>query len=117
VVGRWFTEFWGKTYNPAVVDELAAPDMVLRYSLHRPRRGHEDVEKHGRCRGMPLSGLQLSTRREKIREPGQLPLLFRQRALDPYPPLQFCWLRLLPDLLHIPKWRRSEETAVFAAEL
>jgi hypothetical protein len=26
VVGRWFTEFWGKTYNPAVVDELAAPE-------------------------------------------------------------------------------------------
>ena len=24
VVGRWFTEFWGKTYNPAVVDELAS---------------------------------------------------------------------------------------------
>ncbi len=44
VVGRWFTEFWGKTYNPAVVDELAAPDMVLRYSLHRPRRGHEEIK-------------------------------------------------------------------------
>ena len=34
----------GKTYNPAVVDELAAPDMVLRYSLHRPRRGHEEIK-------------------------------------------------------------------------
>jgi predicted ester cyclase len=44
VVGWWFTEFWGKTYNPAVVDELAAPDMVLRYSLHRPRRGHEEIK-------------------------------------------------------------------------
>jgi predicted ester cyclase len=44
VVGRWFTEFWGKTYNPAVVDELAAPDMVLRYSLHRPRRGHQEIK-------------------------------------------------------------------------
>jgi predicted ester cyclase len=44
VVGRWFTEFWGKTYNPAALDELAAPDMVLRYSLHRPRRGREDIK-------------------------------------------------------------------------
>ena len=44
VVGRWFTEFGGKTYNPAVVDELAGPDMVLRYSLHRPRRGHEEIK-------------------------------------------------------------------------
>ena len=26
IVGRWFTEFWGKTCNLGVVDELAAPD-------------------------------------------------------------------------------------------
>ncbi|RZU35652.1 ester cyclase [Edaphobacter modestus] len=44
VVGRWFTEFWGKTYNPAVVDELAAPDMLLKYSLHKPRHGREDIK-------------------------------------------------------------------------
>jgi hypothetical protein len=43
VVGRWFTEFWGKTYNPAVVDELAAPDMLLKYSLHEPRHGRADI--------------------------------------------------------------------------
>src|SRR5262249_48882622 len=39
IVGRWFTEFWGKTCNLGVVDELAAPDMLLQYSLHEPRRG------------------------------------------------------------------------------
>jgi predicted ester cyclase len=44
VVGRWFTEFWGKTYNPAVVDELASTEMFLRYSLHRSRHGHEDIK-------------------------------------------------------------------------
>lgn len=44
VVGRWFTEFWGKTYNPAVVDQLAAPDMLLKYSLHKPRHGREDIK-------------------------------------------------------------------------
>ena len=44
LVGRWFTEFWGKTYNPAVVDELAAPDMLLKYSLHKPRHGREDLK-------------------------------------------------------------------------
>lgn len=43
LVGRWFTEFWGKTYNPAVVDELAAPDTLLKYSLHKPRYGREDI--------------------------------------------------------------------------
>jgi predicted ester cyclase len=44
LVGRWFTGFWGKTYNPAIVDELAAPDMLLQYSLHAPRRGHADIK-------------------------------------------------------------------------
>jgi predicted ester cyclase len=44
VVGRWFTEFWGETCNLDVVDALAAPDMLLRYSLHEPRRGHEDIK-------------------------------------------------------------------------
>lgn len=45
LVVRWFTEFWGKDYNPAVVDELAAPDMLLQYSMHEPRRGHRDIKK------------------------------------------------------------------------
>lgn len=44
IVGRWFTEFWGKTYNPAIVDELAAPDMLLKYSLHLPRHGRKDIK-------------------------------------------------------------------------
>ena len=43
VVGRWFTEFWGDRWNPRVIDELAAPDMLLQYSLHAPRRGREDI--------------------------------------------------------------------------
>jgi len=43
IVGRWFTEFWGNPWNPKVIEELAAPDMLLQYSLHAPRRGHEDV--------------------------------------------------------------------------
>ncbi len=43
IVGRWFTEFWGTPWNPKVIDDLAAPDMRLRYSLHAPRKGREDV--------------------------------------------------------------------------
>lgn len=45
IVGRWFTEFWGNPWNPAIVDELAAPDMLLQYSLHAPRRGRQDVKE------------------------------------------------------------------------
>jgi hypothetical protein len=44
VVGRWFTEFWGRTVNLAVIDEIAAPDMLLKYSLHEPRRGRGDIK-------------------------------------------------------------------------
>jgi predicted ester cyclase len=44
IVGRWFTDFWGKTCNLDIVDELAAPDMFLQYSLHEPRRGREDIK-------------------------------------------------------------------------
>jgi predicted ester cyclase len=44
VVGRWFTEFWGKSFNLGVIDEIAAPDMLLKYSLHEPRRGRDDIK-------------------------------------------------------------------------
>jgi predicted ester cyclase len=43
IVGRWFKEFWGNPWNPKIIDELAAPDILLQYSLHEPRRGRDDV--------------------------------------------------------------------------
>lgn len=44
IVGRWFTDFWGETCNLDIVDELAAPGMLLQYSLHAPRRGSADIK-------------------------------------------------------------------------
>ena len=44
IVGRWFDGFWGNPWNPDIVDELAAPDMLLQYSLHEPRRGRDDIK-------------------------------------------------------------------------
>jgi predicted ester cyclase len=44
IVGRWFDNFWGKTCNLAIVDEIADPNMLLQYSLHAPRRGREDIK-------------------------------------------------------------------------
>jgi len=44
VVGRWFAEFWGKDFNPAAIDELAAPDIRFEYSLHAPCRGRDQVQ-------------------------------------------------------------------------
>jgi len=45
IVGRWFTGFWGNPCNLGVIDELAAPDMLLQYSLHAPRRGRDDIKR------------------------------------------------------------------------
>jgi predicted ester cyclase len=44
IVGRWFANFWGEKSDLNIVDELAAPDMLLQYSLHEPRRGREDIK-------------------------------------------------------------------------
>src|SRR6201988_46924 len=44
IVGRWFTDFWGETCNLGVIDEIAAPDMLLKYSLHEPRKGRDDIK-------------------------------------------------------------------------
>ena len=44
IVGRWFTGFWGKMYDVRIVDELAAPDILLQYSLPEPRRGRDDIK-------------------------------------------------------------------------
>jgi len=44
VVGRWFTEFWGRRLNLGVIDEIAAPNMLLKYSLHESRRGRDDIK-------------------------------------------------------------------------
>jgi predicted ester cyclase len=43
IVAQWFKGFWGNPWNPGIVDELAAADMLLQYSLHAPRRGRDDV--------------------------------------------------------------------------
>jgi predicted ester cyclase len=45
VVDRWFTDFWGESCDLSVVDEIAAPNMLLKYSLHAPRRGREDIKE------------------------------------------------------------------------
>ena len=45
VVGRWFTEFWGRDFNPDVIDELAHPDIRFEYSLHEPLRGRDAVRR------------------------------------------------------------------------
>jgi predicted ester cyclase len=45
VVARWFTDFWGPSFDPGVVDELAAPDIRFEYSLHEPLRGRDEVRE------------------------------------------------------------------------
>jgi predicted ester cyclase len=44
VVVRWFTDFWGEKVDLSVIDDIASPDMLLKYSLHEPRRGRADIK-------------------------------------------------------------------------
>ncbi|CAB3753425.1 hypothetical protein GQ57_19045 [Burkholderia sp. MSh2] len=44
IVGRWFTNFWGEKCDLGIVDQIAAPDMLLKYSLHEARRGRDDIK-------------------------------------------------------------------------
>ena len=44
IVDRWFTEFWGQSWNPGIVDELRAPDILLQYLLPAPLRGRAEVK-------------------------------------------------------------------------
>src|SRR5258706_6609563 len=44
IVLKWLNNFWSSKYNPAIIDELAAPDMILQYSLHKPRKGKADIK-------------------------------------------------------------------------
>src|SRR4051812_43706488 len=45
VVVRWFTDFWGDDFDPAIIDEIAAPDIRFEYSLHQPLRGRDAVRE------------------------------------------------------------------------
>jgi predicted ester cyclase len=45
VVVRWFTDFWGSDFDPAIIDEIAAPDIRFEYSLHQPLRGRDAVRE------------------------------------------------------------------------
>jgi len=44
IVGKWFTGFWGENFDLDIVDELASQDMLLKYSLHEPRKGRQDIK-------------------------------------------------------------------------
>ena len=45
IVACWFDRFWGQDFDPAVIDELAAPDIRFEYSLHAPVRGRDAVRE------------------------------------------------------------------------
>jgi predicted ester cyclase len=44
-VTSWFRDFWGAVPNLNVVNEIAAPDMLLQYSLYFPKRGRAAIIK------------------------------------------------------------------------
>lgn len=45
IVARWFNGYWGNPVDLSVVDELGAPDVLVHYPMHGPRRGREEAKK------------------------------------------------------------------------
>jgi predicted ester cyclase len=45
IVARWFKEFWGNPWNPAVISDLAAPRIFMHYPLHEPKLGRVAVSE------------------------------------------------------------------------
>jgi predicted ester cyclase len=45
VVATWLREFWGSSWNPRIINELAAADINLHHHLHEPRRGRASVTR------------------------------------------------------------------------
>jgi predicted ester cyclase len=45
IVATWFKEFWGNPWNPRIINELAAADIVLHYRMHEPKRGRAAISK------------------------------------------------------------------------
>ena len=43
IVARWFKEFWGNPWNPDIIQELAAPDILVHYPMHEPKKGRAVV--------------------------------------------------------------------------
>lgn len=43
VAEEWLTAFWGKRFDPDIVDKLGASCMTLVYSLHEPCRGIDQI--------------------------------------------------------------------------
>ncbi|TKG94301.1 ester cyclase [Puteibacter caeruleilacunae] len=44
IVGTWFNAIWGETYAPEVINQLAAPNMVMQYPIHGRHVGPEAIK-------------------------------------------------------------------------
>ena len=43
IVGRWFNAIWGETYDPSVIKEIAASNMIMHYPIHGRHEGHDAI--------------------------------------------------------------------------
>jgi hypothetical protein len=46
IIARWFKEFWGNPWNPAIIDEFGAPDILVQHPMHGRRKGAGDSEEN-----------------------------------------------------------------------
>ena len=60
---RWLEGFWGKSWTPKIVDDLAADDILLQFSLQAPRCGRNEAKEflaeiHATFRGLEFHGTE-----------------------------------------------------------
>src|SRR4029077_15859163 len=45
IAERWLDGFWGRSWTPKIVDDLAAVDVLIQFSLQTPRRGRKEAKR------------------------------------------------------------------------
>ena len=45
IAAKWFDATWGENFDPSIVDELAAPDVVMQYPLHGRLEGPKAIKE------------------------------------------------------------------------
>ena len=45
IADRWLEGFWGNSWTPNIVDDLAAVDILIQFSLQMPRRGQAEAKR------------------------------------------------------------------------
>jgi predicted ester cyclase len=90
IVRRWFVNFWGEHYDPQVVEDFAARDMVLFHTSHLPQRGHEAIRDFMTRLRASFPDFRLSFDPDLIAERQQVVVRWQVHGLHTGAPAEFA---------------------------